>query len=158
MTTTFNYLTRAAKDRVLYDTYEGSPYMQIVAATLNVRSAPPFVPFKGYVGARQYIYMVQTDVSTFEIQLQNIFNDTYEDGLSPQQGPIFDLSKAHIAISDGSFRPDLPPTAADLEFSTYITALPVTSIKVTCVNGNVPAVPQDDSKLNVIVTLPRVRP
>jgi len=157
MASTFNYLTRAAKDRTLFQTAEGGANANIIGGVLNVTATAPYFPFRGYCGARMIIYMVQVTDSTFELKFQNAFGQKYE-GVDPNQNN-FDLSLLDgiIVIINGAFRPDVPILSVDQDFAVYVDPQTLTGLFVKFLTLTVPTAPQENCKLQLVVAIDRDR-
>jgi hypothetical protein len=153
--TTFNYLTRAAKDRVLHTVGSTYPDLSVVAGSCNLRSNVPYVTVKGYCGALENLYMPQISNTRAEIWLQNIFSDNYQ-GVSLNQNNSITLMNAGFPTLGCAFDPAIMPVPPGT--TTCFLINPMTLVDRITVVGVVNAVETplpDDTRMQMQFSINR---
>lgn len=155
--TTFNYLTRAAKDRSLFATGNSSPGLNLVGAVSNCTTNAPYVPVKGYCGAIQNLYFDRTGASTLELRPQNIFSDKY-DTIDLNQGN-FDLSlgmggAVTIAMRE-AYDPSIMPVTPGSGFAYWVDTNVLDRLNIRYMTGTTLSPIPQDTKLQAQIYLSR---
>lgn len=147
--TTFNYLTRAAKDRILHSVGDTYPDLSMVAGTCNLRSTAPYVTVKGYCGALENLYMPQISDTRAEVWLQNIFSDKYKT-IDLNQDNTTLAQDAGVALFGCAFDPAIMPVTPGSSLCYVIDPFTVVDriTAVTVVDSTETALP-NDSRMQV---------